>query len=113
MVSLVLLESLELKGFIGLDEVKLLLSLVVTNLLLVNHHLLSEVVQEFVVRHPLLYLEHIMLLLVRMNLVDDGLQELLLVAGSRVELDSLGESLSGASLNKGTQEWEGHTLFLA
>jgi hypothetical protein len=111
-VSLVLQHSLELQGFIRLNEVQLLLPFVVTNLLLIYDHLLSEVVEEFVVLHPLFYLKPIMLFFVCVDLIDDCLQELFLVAGSGVELDSLCESLASASLNERTQEWEWHTLFL-
>jgi len=109
-VTLVFQHSLEFQGFIRLNEVKLLLSLVITDLLLIDNHLLSKVIQKLVILEPLLDLEHISLLLVLIYLVYDGLQELLLVARRWVELDPLCEPLASPSLNERTQEWVRNVL---
>ena len=109
-VALLFKHTLVFEGFVGLDEVELLLSLIIANLLLIDDHLVPEVVEEFVVLHPLFGLEYIVFLFVLMYLVDYRLQELLLVARSGIELHPLGEPLSSPPLDERTQEGVGHSL---
>ena len=73
LVILVFEHLLMLQGLICLDEVELLLSLIIANLLLIDDHLLPEVLQELIIRFPLREFLHVMLFLVGIYLIDDGL----------------------------------------
>jgi hypothetical protein len=102
-----------LECLVSLNEIELFLSLIITNLLLVDDHLGSEVLEELIILVSLDRLQHIQLLLVLVDLVDNSLEEFLLVAGSRVELDTLAEPLASASLYECAQERIGHLLLLS
>jgi hypothetical protein len=96
--------SLMSQCLVSLDEVLLLLFLVFVDLLLVEHHFLSQVVQEHFILFLLLMLEMIKLILVLVDLADNLLQKQVRISLFRVELDPLGESLARSPFDKGRQE---------
>jgi len=63
---------LMLEGFISLNEVYLLLSLVIMVLLLIQHDLLTQICQEFLVLFLLFFKIHVFLFRVVVNLTNNG-----------------------------------------
>lgn len=111
-VTQVLYLLLMLQCFVSLNKVQLLLSFVFLELLLVQHNLLAEILKELGILLSLLEFLRLLLLAIGINLTDYGGKQFFLISLAWIELDSLCEALSGASLNEGRQERIRHMIFL-
>ena len=89
------------QSLISLDEIELLLALVFMLLLLVEHDLLAEVLEELRILLALFILLGLLFLTILIDLADYRGKKLLLIGLRGIKLDSLCESLPSSSLNEG------------